>query len=167
MRCVSIVSVRQTCHKTLNSKSLIKLNNKLSLSDEYDVVYCCQWANRRERKSTIEFQLICTVHRGRIHLLVVYGWWWSFFPIYQLSFLPFNHHHHRSLLSLSLLPCSLWVRACVQAFFFALSNVNISTFMAHLIQLINEIISKPLYAREARMHTHHWEKSSHQTWKCW
>lgn len=57
-------SVRQTCHKILNSKSLIELNNKLSLSvnmicrlqSYYTVAIATMQTNAPE--STIEFQLI-------------------------------------------------------------------------------------------------------------
>lgn len=86
-----IVSVRQTCHKTLNFKSLIKLNNKLSLSENmmlYFVVEC-----KQTRESTIEIQLICT-ESGTVaymHPSIHSFYWWFTIDDGHLSL------HHTSI----------------------------------------------------------------------
>lgn len=48
---LSIVSIHQTCHKTLNTKSLIKLNNKLSLSENM-MLYIVASANRHDNQQS-------------------------------------------------------------------------------------------------------------------
>lgn len=84
-----IVSVRQTCHKTLNFKSLIKLNNKLSLSENMMLYIVVE--SKQTRESTIEIQLICTKWGWScIHSLVVYDWWWSFFSFAFCILLPYS-----------------------------------------------------------------------------
>lgn len=84
-----IVSVRQTCHKTLNFKSLIKLNNKLSLSENMMLYIVVE--SKQTRESTIEIQLICTKWGWScIHSLVVYDWWWSFFSFTFCILLPYS-----------------------------------------------------------------------------